>query len=637
MVTLVGSEIVVSTDTTDNQSSPEVAALSGGGFVVAWLSQISVNNFVNNDVVAQLFKASGTPDGSQIATGAVAGDFQVGLTGLASNTFAMAWTDFNNANSVLAQIFNPTGSQIPMTTTGDWPSLTTLTGGVTAGGFAAVWLVGNSEGGAGDNAIGGEVFSASGGADPAGPFQVGAVSGSTTQTPAIAALSGGGFVATWDYFGTSGIFAQMFDAHGHPGAQITVNTDFSALAPAVAPLANGAFVVVWDEGTAVDAQLYAGNGSPVGTAFTAGADNLGTTEAASVATLGNGQFVVVWVHAADTTSINGQVFNADGTKSGGEFTITTNASIKGFSGLVAPKVAPLGSLGSNEFVVTWDQVGTNGDGTNNTVHAQILSANGAAVANADTHAVPEYATTSGNVIIGNTGGDVPDTDANGKALTVTGITGANGAGTVGAALVGAKGTLTINSGGSYSYVADHTQPLAVGAQVHDTFTYTIDDGYGNPVSNTLTITVTGVATGTPGNDSLLGGAVYGTLDGKGGHDTLTGGPAGDTFAFDTALNAHTNLDHITNFVHGLDKIGLSRHIFESRVGGHLMPIKITALSFYEAAHATKAHAAGDRIIYNKTTGALYFDPDGTGPRPAIEFAVLDHHPAITFHDFLMVA
>jgi Ca2+-binding RTX toxin-like protein len=173
--------------------------------------------------------------------------------------------------------------------------------------------------------------------------------------------------------------------------------------------------------------------------------------------------------------------------------------------------------------------------------------------------------------------------------------------------------------------------------MQDTFTYTINDGNGNTAQATLTITVTGVATGTPGNDWLLGGAVYGTLDGKGGHDTLTGGPAGDTFVFDTALNAHTNLDHITNFVHGLDKIGLSRHIFENRVGGHLVPIKITALSFYEAAHATKAHAAGDRIIYNKTTGALYFDPDGTGPKHAVEFAVLDTHPALTFHDFMMVA
>ena len=42
-------------------------------------------------------------------------------------------------------------------------------------------------------------------------------------------------------------------------------------------------------------------------------------------------------------------------------------------------------------------------------------------------------------------------------------------------------------------------------------------------------------------------------------------------------------------------------------------------------------------IYNKTTGALYFDPDGTGHLPAVEFAVLLHHPAITFHDLLMVA
>jgi hypothetical protein len=37
MVSLVGSEIVVNAASdTDEQSYPEIAALSGGGFVVAW-------------------------------------------------------------------------------------------------------------------------------------------------------------------------------------------------------------------------------------------------------------------------------------------------------------------------------------------------------------------------------------------------------------------------------------------------------------------------------------------------------------------------------------------------------------------------------------------------------------------------
>ena len=52
-----------------------------------------------------------------------------------------------------------------------------------------------------------------------------------------------------------------------------------------------------------------------------------------------------------------------------------------------------------------------------------------------------------------------------------------------------------------------------------------------------------------------------------------------------------------------------------------MPIKVTAHSFYSAPHAAQSHAPGDRIIYDETTGALYFD--ARAHSPAVEFAVLD--------------
>jgi Ca2+-binding RTX toxin-like protein len=46
--------------------------------------------------------------------------------------------------------------------------------------------------------------------------------------------------------------------------------------------------------------------------------------------------------------------------------------------------------------------------------------------------------------------------------------------------------------------------------------------------------------------------------------------------------------------------------------------------------------ADDRIVYNTTTGTLYYDPDGTGAAAATAFAVLSTQPTLTAGDFLIV-
>ena len=53
------------------------------------------------------------------------------------------------------------------------------------------------------------------------------------------------------------------------------------------------------------------------------------------------------------------------------------------------------------------------------------------------------------------------------------------------------------------------------------------------------------ATGNELNNVLLGNALANTLSGGLGNDTLTGGAGADQFVFNTALNAVTNVDHIT--------------------------------------------------------------------------------------------
>lgn len=49
-----------------------------------------------------------------------------------------------------------------------------------------------------------------------------------------------------------------------------------------------------------------------------------------------------------------------------------------------------------------------------------------------------------------------------------------------------------------------------------------------------------------------------------------------------------------------------------------------------------AHDADDRIIYDETSGALFYDADGSGAGAAVMFAGLRHHPAITAADFFVV-
>ena len=54
--------------------------------------------------------------------------------------------------------------------------------------------------------------------------------------------------------------------------------------------------------------------------------------------------------------------------------------------------------------------------------------------------------------------------------------------------------------------------------------------------------------------------------------------------------------------------------------------KLDKDAFVSGDHVSKAKDAQDRIVYNETTGALYFDKDGKGGAKAIKFAVLDGAP-----------
>ncbi|MGC2415405.1 MAG: calcium-binding protein [Stellaceae bacterium] len=161
----------------------------------------------------------------------------------------------------------------------------------------------------------------------------------------------------------------------------------------------------------------------------------------------------------------------------------------------------------------------------------------------------------------------------------------------------------------------------LGANVEN-LTYTRSSnfaGTGNSLNN--------VITGGGGNDTLNGGGGNDTLNGGAGSDKLTGGRGNDSFLFNTALSATTNVDHIFDSVN--DKILLSHSVF-TQAGG-IGPL--AAGAFHTGPGAADA---GDRIVYNSTTGALIYDSNGNLAGGATQFAILSTGLTLTHTNFQIV-
>ncbi|NGN43476.1 hypothetical protein G6N74_20605 [Mesorhizobium sp. CGMCC 1.15528] len=153
-------------------------------------------------------------------------------------------------------------------------------------------------------------------------------------------------------------------------------------------------------------------------------------------------------------------------------------------------------------------------------------------------------------------------------------------------------------------------------------------GNGNSLANTLVgNSGNNVLRGGDGNDTVSGGAGNDTLVGGNGSDSLTGGAGADTFVFDARLGS-TNIDRITDYVAADDTIRLDDSVFAGLSLG-----KLAASAFHVG---TSAHDASDRIIYNKTTGDLWFDKDGLGGAAAVKFATLTPGLALSAGEFFIV-
>jgi serralysin len=126
--------------------------------------------------------------------------------------------------------------------------------------------------------------------------------------------------------------------------------------------------------------------------------------------------------------------------------------------------------------------------------------------------------------------------------------------------------------------------------------------------------------GLSGNDTLIGGL---------GANTLTGGSGGDKFRFEVLKPA--TFDTITDFAHTVDDIVLLRSAFSG-----LAALPAGALSASAFTLGTAATTADHRLIYDKVTGNLFYDADGTGGTAQIQIALLSTKPTLDATDFVLV-
>jgi Ca2+-binding RTX toxin-like protein len=273
--------------------------------------------------------------------------------------------------------------------------------------------------------------------------------------------------------------------------------------------------------------------------------------------------------------------------------------------------------------------------------------------------------------------------ANVEDLTLTGTTAINGTGNTVANIItgntannilnGSSGADQLKGGtGNDTYVVDNTGDVVteLASQgtdlIQSSVTYTLPanvedltltgttaiNGTGNTLANTVTgNTANNILNGGTGNDNLIGGSgtdqLLGSdgndsLSGDAGNDTLTGGLGADKFIYNTNAAFTTTavgVDTITDFnISQTDQIVLDKTTFTSISSAAGTGFSVASEFAKVTSDALAATSAAD-IVYNTTTGGLFYNQNGTaaGLGTGAQFLTLTNKPALTATQFLIQA
>ncbi|MCO6187036.1 tandem-95 repeat protein, partial [Rhizobium sp. L1K21] len=335
----VGSEFLVNSVTYSYQYKPTITALSDGGFVITWESTDLIEDKSSGGIKAQIYDANGDAVGSEflVNTRTSSEQSEPTITALSNGGFVITWQSYDTTDTsstgIEAQIFDANGDAVGSeflvnsVTKGSQihPTITALSDG----GFVITWnSVATMDIASSD--IKAQMYDADGNT-VGSEFLVNSETNENQSVPSITALSNGGFVITWqskdgvDDTSGYGIKAQIYDASGNAvGDEFLVNSETTSnqYYPSVTALSNGGFVITWQSWQGVDdtsgygikAQIFDADGNPAGASFAE--DSIHTIDTALL--LSNdtdGDSDVLTVTAVSATSEHGATvtLNSDGT------------------------------------------------------------------------------------------------------------------------------------------------------------------------------------------------------------------------------------------------------------------------------------------------------------------------------------
>lgn len=682
----------------ESRSHPSVAAQADGGFVVVWSHDV-YGFRPYSEVFGQRYDSLGHAEGSEFKVSDQSNVTSPFVCSLADGGYVVSyWAGGILGSSINAQRYDAEGNEVGSEITASAADMERYQPGpvcaLANGGFVITW---QALGLTTDNSsweVFARTYDASGNA-VGSEFRVNTYTASDQSEPAVASLINGGFVIAWEsdlQDGSGlGIYAQRFDGSGNAsGTEFRVNTHTMSdqMLPAVTALGDGGFAVIWSSSgqdgslQGIYGQRYDADGNASGGEFKVNTYDDPTPDRnhhPTISGLADGGFVVTWISDFFDGNIIAQRFDAAGNSINLQVTGTAGADVLNLgeqTHLIVDGAAGNDSItggGGDDSLVGGlgndTLIGGNGDdrldgGLGND---SMLGGNGSDtyVVNAVTDVVIENGTSGSDTVLASISYTLGSTLEN---LTLTGYADINGTGNamsnfllgnIGNNVLDGKagGDLMAGGIGDDVYVVD--SPFDIVAEninegfdtVKSAVTFTLGenledliltgtqaiDGFGNSLGNSIDgNSAANTLTGGDGNDTLRGQAGNDVVDGGNGNDylvggagsdTLTGGAGNDTFRFDLAPSA-TNMDHITDFVSGTDTIFLSVTTFKA-----FLPGALSGADFY--AGSSFANTAAQHILYNTSTGGLYYNADGAGSGVPVLIATLDGHPNLVSGDFVL--
>ncbi|MFX0135169.1 MAG: hypothetical protein ACFFDN_16115 [Candidatus Hodarchaeota archaeon] len=301
----ITDEILVNTNTTEDQEYPSVGCFSNNSFVVTW-DHYGVDG---TDVYAKIFDETGV----NLTGDILINSYQAGGQNFSNvccindTNFIVTWCGEGpgEPSGIYACVFNMTGGNVTthfqvnqyLASNTIVPSISCFSNGS----FVITWLDGSQDGSG--SGIYAQIFDLNGNNRTSSDIKVNTITSGSQNTPNLCCLSDGSFIITWFGNGTGdpdGIFAKIFNSSAvNITDEILINSNTAGIQffPDICCYNDNSFLITWYHQRGLYTDVYVSyfdsNGNKR-TADTRVNSNTSTTNSRPKICCSNGSFVIVY-------------------------------------------------------------------------------------------------------------------------------------------------------------------------------------------------------------------------------------------------------------------------------------------------------------------------------------------------------